>query len=98
MNTTPFAARPCTWYTAGMDLEPLRATILRLRAVAGMTQEDAADAADVSLETWKNLEMAGNTRRTAIRVPHDMPMLDRVANALGVDSGWQLLIEAGVVP
>ena len=77
-----------------MSIEPLRAIILRARLAAELSQEDAAEAAEISKDEWANLEMKGNTRRTSIRVPADMPMMNRVARVLGRGSGKALLKEA----
>lgn len=82
-----------------LNLDSLRLIIKECRVQLGMTQEAAAERSDVTIDEWKNLESGaeGGRRRTSIRLPKDLPMLNRVARAIGKQGARELLEEAGVL-
>ena len=62
-------------------MTPLQLRIAELRAVKGWTQDQLAEAADVSRVTVNRIE-SGRSRRV------DLDVLEKLADALGVDPGY----------
>jgi len=84
-------------YTLPVGIEDLKETIRKGRRAKGCSQALAAELADVELDVWKGLESVGPARRSCIRLPTDMPMMNGVAKVLGWPSGLALLKKHGLL-
>lgn len=76
-------------------LHSLRRLITRGRRVHGLTQWQAAEKANVTVDVWVNLERG--SQRTGISLPRDRELINGVASALEFDSGDELMREAGLL-